>query len=110
MLNAAKKVARACQSSLASSLDRVIVYLDVGRTGQHTAPLVPPSNDDQRSGQPTGEQSLAPNSSHPHLSLAFEDAARSASLSMEKLSPRVIKDLHDAMDDLANAPLTDSTD
>ena len=106
MLNAAKKIARACQSSLTSSLGQIIVYLDAG----HTAPLVSPSNDDQRSGQPAGEQSLAPNGSHPHLSLAFEDAARPASLSMEKLSPRIIKDLHDAMDDLASNPLTDSTD
>jgi len=110
MLNATKKIARACQSGLTSSLDRIIGYLDGGQTGRHLAPPVSPGKDDQRSCQPAGEQSLEPNSSHPHLSLTYEDAARSAKLEMEKLSPCVIKDLHEAMDDLASNPLADSTD
>jgi hypothetical protein len=110
MFNATKKIARACQASLTSSLDRIIVYLDAGQTGRHPATPLLPSNDDQRSGQPAGEQSLAPNSSDPHLSLAFEDAPRAATLSMEKLSPIVIRDLHDAMDDLSIDPLTDPSD
>ena len=110
MLNTAKKIARACQTGFTSSLRRIIVYLDAGQTGRHKAPLVLPGNDDQRSGQPAGEQSLAPDGSDPHLSLAFEDATRTAPLSMEKLSPIVIINLHEAMDDLTIDPLTDPSD
>ncbi len=43
-------------------------------------------------------------------SLALEDATRKATLSTEKLSPAVIRDLHNAMDDLTIDPLTDSSD
>ena len=110
MLNIAKKIARAFQSILTSSLDRIIVYLDAGQTSRHTAPLVSPGNDDQRSGQSAAEQSLAPDGSDPHLSLTFEDATREATLSMEKLSPIVIRNLHDAMDDLTVDPLIDPSD
>jgi hypothetical protein len=110
MFNATEKIARVCQASLTSSLRRIIVYLDAGQTGRHTAPLVSPNYDDERFGRSTGERPLAANSSHPHLSLAFEDATREATLSIEKLSPIVIRDLHNAMDDLTIDPLTDSSD
>jgi len=110
MFNATIKMARICRASLTSSLGRIIVYLDAGQTGRYTAPLVSPSYDDERSGRPTEERPLTPNSSDPHLSLAFEDATRKATLSTEKLSPTVIRDLHNAMDDLTIDPLADSSD
>lgn len=110
MLKATKKIARACQSSLISSLGRIIGYLDGGQTDRHRAPLVSANSPDRRSDQSAGERSFATKSSRPHLSLAFVDADKPVALSMEKLSPLVLKDLHAAMDDLASDSLTDSTD
>jgi len=107
MFNTAKKIVRSCQSGLASSLRRLLGYRDGNYASQRTPLRTIHAGNGQRPAEPEPEPSLA---SEPRLSLAYEDAHKSATLTVEKLSPGTITQLHEALDDLASELPTDLED
>ncbi len=105
-----RKIARSCQSGLATSLRWLLGSQD-GSPASRRAPLRSAQNGNgQRADEPGSEPLLAVNGHEPCPSLSSEDANTSAMLTTQKLSPGVIRQLHEALDDLASDLPTDPTD
>ena len=110
MFDTTKKIARSCQSGLTSSLRQLFSYRD-GSPASRRAPLRSAHNGNgQRADEPESEPLRAANGHEPHLSLSHENANTPATLTTQRLSPGVIADLHEALDDLASDLPADPTD
>ncbi len=110
MFDTTRKIARSCQSALSTSLRRLLSYRD-GSPASRRAPLRSAQNGNgQRADEPGSEPLLAADGHEPRRSLSPEDANTTATLTTQKLSPGVIRQLHEALDDLASDLPTDPTD
>lgn len=110
MFDTTKKIARSCRSGLTTALRQLFGYRD-GNPASRRAPLRSAQNGNgQRADEPESEPLHAANGHEPRPSLSHEDANTPATLTTQRLSPGVIAQLHEALDDLASDPPADPTD
>lgn len=110
MFDTTKKIARSCRSGLSTSLRQLFGYRDERPASRRASLRSAHNGNGQRADEPESEPLRAANGHEPHLSLSHENANTPATPTTQRLSPGVIADLHEALDDLASDLPADPTD